>query len=115
MPWETVQDDSTESPVPVHLAGGIWGLLAVGIFADGTYGGVSGLIAGNGGQLLLQIVDIAACIAWVAPTAFLTFYLIKKTMGLGASRKEELQGLDIPEHGIEAYPELAPVLQPAKE
>ncbi len=107
--------DDAVGAVPVHLAGGIWGLLAVGIFADGSYGGVSGLIDGNVGQLILQLVDIGACIAWVAPTAFLTFWLIKKTIGLRASRKEELEGLDVPEHGIAAYPEnaLVPAAQPA--
>jgi ammonium transporter, Amt family len=97
--------DDAVGAVPVHFGGGIWGLLTVGIFADGTYGGVSGLITGQSGQLILQLVDIAALIVWVAPTAFLTFFAIKKTIGLRASRKEELQGLDIPEHGIEAYPE----------
>ncbi|MBI2848199.1 MAG: ammonium transporter [Chloroflexi bacterium] len=97
--------DDAVGAVPVHFGGGLWGLLAVGIFADGTYLGVKGLIAGNVGQLLLQLVDIAALVAWVGITSFLTFWLIKKTIGLRASRKEELQGLDIPEHGMEAYPQ----------
>jgi Amt family ammonium transporter len=101
--------DDAVGAVPVHFGAGLWGLLAVGIFADGTYGGVSGLIAGQAGQLVLQIIDIAALVAWVAPTAFVTFWLIRKTTGLRASREEELQGLDIPEHGIEAYPEEEPV------
>jgi len=96
--------DDAVGAVPVHFGGGIWGLLAVGIFADGTYLGVKGLITGEVGQLLLQLVDVAVLIAWVLPTAFITFWLIKKTIGLRASREEELQGLDIPEHGIEAYP-----------
>ncbi len=95
--------DDVVGAVPVHFGAGIWGLLAVGIFADGTYG-VTGLIAGGWGQLILQIIDIAVVIAWVLPTVLLTFWLIKKTIGLRASRDEELQGLDIPEHGIEAYP-----------
>lgn len=95
--------DDAVGAVPVHLAGGIWGLLAVGIFADGSYGGVSGLIAGNFGQLILQVIDILVLIIWVVPTIFLTFWVIQKTIGLRASRKEELTGLDIPEHGIKAY------------
>jgi ammonium transporter, Amt family len=108
--------DDVVGAVPVHLAGGVWGILAVGIFADGSYAGVSGIIAGNWGQMVLQIVDIAACAAWVAPTIFLTFWLIKKTIGLRATRKEELAGLDMPEHGIEAYPEnvLAPEPVPGR-
>jgi len=95
--------DDAVGAVPVHFGGGLWGLLAVGIFSDGTYG-VSGLIAGNWGQLVIQIIDIAVLIAWVLPTVFILFLLIKSTMGLRASREEELQGLDVPEHGIEAYP-----------
>jgi Amt family ammonium transporter len=58
---------------------------------------------------VLQLIGIGAVVVWVLPIAFLTFWLIKKTMGLRASRTEELQGLDIPEHGIEAYPEEEPV------
>jgi Amt family ammonium transporter len=96
--------DDAVGAVPVHLGGGIWGLLAVGIFADGTYGGVEGVITGHFGQLILQIIDIGVLFAWVIPTMALTFWLIKKTIGLRASREEELQGLDIPEHGLEAYP-----------
>ncbi len=96
--------DDAVGAVPVHLGNGIWGLIAVGIFADGTYGGVQGLITGHFGQLALQLVDVLAVFAWVGPTALLTFWIIKKTIGLRASRKEELQGLDLPEHGIEAYP-----------
>ncbi len=96
--------DDAVGAVPVHFAGGLWGLLAVGIFADGSYGGVKGLITGEAGQILLQAVNILALVAWVAPTAFLTFWIIKKTTGLRASRKEELAGLDISEHGLEAYP-----------
>ncbi len=97
--------DDVVGAVPVHFGAGVWGILSVGIFADGTYG-VSGLIDGGAwGQLVLQLIDIGALIAWVAPTAFILFWVIKKTMGLRASRKEELEGLDVPEHGIEAYPQ----------
>ncbi|MBI2936388.1 MAG: ammonium transporter, partial [Chloroflexi bacterium] len=91
----------------VHAGAGIWGLLAVGIFADGTYGGVFGLVEGQGGQLVAQLIDIGAVLAWGLGTGFVLFWILKKTMGLRASREEELQGLDVPEHGIEAYP--APV------
>jgi Amt family ammonium transporter len=100
--------DDAVGAVPVHFGAGVWGLLAVGIFADGTYG-VSGLIAGGWGQIVLQLIDIGALIAWVLPTVFVLFWMIKKTVGLRASREEELQGLDIPEHGIEAYPKEEPV------
>ncbi|MBI4286797.1 MAG: ammonium transporter [Chloroflexi bacterium] len=96
--------DDAVGAVPVHLGGGLWGLLAVGIFADGAYLGVKGLIAGETGQILLQLVNIGALVAWVGITMSITFLVIKKTIGLRASAKEELQGLDVPEHGMEAYP-----------
>jgi Amt family ammonium transporter len=98
--------DDVVGAVQVHFGAGIWGILSVGIFADGTYG-VSGVIAGEWGQLALQVIDIFVVIAWVLPTVFALFWVLKKTMGLRVSEKEELQGLDIPEHGMEAYPEEA--------
>ncbi|MGD9116754.1 MAG: ammonium transporter [Dehalococcoidia bacterium] len=100
--------DDVVGAVPVHFGAGFWGILAVGIFADGTYG-VSGFLNGNWGQFVLQLIDIGALIAWVVPTVFIAFWLIKKTIGLRVSREEELKGLDIPEHGMEAYPEEEPV------
>lgn len=96
--------DDAVGAVPVHLAGGLYGMLCVGIFADGSYQGVKGLIEGSGAQLALQLTAIAVCVAWVGITMSLTFFTIKKTIGLRASREEELQGLDVPEHGIPAYP-----------
>jgi len=54
-------------------------------------------------------VDMAVVIAWALGTGFLLFWLLKKTIGLRASREEELEGLDMPEHGILAYPEQATV------
>ncbi len=96
--------DDAVGAVPVHLGGGLWGLLTVGIFSDGTYQGVKGLITGEIGQLLLQLVDIGALIVWVGLTMTVTFWMIKRSIGLRASREEELKGLDVPEHGIEAYP-----------
>ena len=98
--------DDVVGAVQVHFGAGVWGILSVGIFADGTYG-VSGIIAGEWGQLALQVIDIFVVIAWVIPTVFALFWLLKKTLGLRVSEKEELQGLDIPEHGLEAYPEEA--------
>jgi Amt family ammonium transporter len=96
--------DDPVGAVGVHAGGGLWGLLAVGIFADGTYGGVSGLITGQVGQLVAQIIDMITVTVWALVTGFILFWLLKVTMGLRASREEELQGLDVPEHGTEAYP-----------
>lgn len=96
--------DDPVGAVGVHAGGGLWGLLAVGVFADGTYGGVSGLITGQVGQLIAQIIDMITVSVWALVTGFILFWLLKVTMGLRASREEELQGLDVPEHGTECYP-----------
>ncbi|MDR7514668.1 MAG: ammonium transporter, partial [Armatimonadota bacterium] len=95
--------DDPVGAVSVHAAGGLWGLLAVGIFADGTYGNVRGLIVGETGQLVAQLISMGAVTLWTLATGYVMFALIRATIGLRASREEELQGLDIPEHGTPAY------------
>ena len=96
--------DDPVGAVSVHGANGLWGLLAVGIFADGTYGDVKGLIVGDVGQLLAQIVDVGVVLVWGLGTGFILFGILKATMGLRAPEEDELAGLDVPEHGTEAYP-----------
>jgi Amt family ammonium transporter len=102
--WVLKVDDPVGA-VAVHGYNGLWGLLAVGIFADGTYGGVSGLIAGNSGQMMAQIIDAATVAVWAFGTGYILFALLKHTLGLRVSREEELAGLDMGEHGYSAYPE----------
>jgi Amt family ammonium transporter len=113
--WKLRIDDPVGA-VAVHGYNGIWGLIAVGIFADGTYGGVSGLIAGNGGQLVAQLIDAATVMVWALGTGLLLFGIIKHTVGLRVPPEEELMGLDIGEHGITAYPDFVhtEVARPAK-
>jgi Amt family ammonium transporter len=102
--WVLKVDDPVGA-VAVHGYNGLWGLLAVGIFADGTYGGVSGLIVGNTGQMIAQIIDAATVAVWAFGTGYILFAVLKRTVGLRASREEELAGMDISEHGYSAYPE----------
>lgn len=97
--------DDPVGAVTVHGICGAWGLLAVGIFASG-YNGVEGLIVGNFEQLVPQIVGMLVAIAWGFGAGFVLFKGIDLTMGLRASEEEESQGLDIPEHGAAAYPEM---------
>lgn len=100
---EKLKIDDPVSAVPVHLMNGIWGTLAVGIFA--TEGGVTGLIAGNGGQLVAQLTGVLVIGAWCVATGYLLFFvLLKRFVGLRISRDEEFKGLDFNEHGSEAYP-----------
>jgi Amt family ammonium transporter len=95
--------DDPISAFAVHGIGGIWGLLAIGIFADGKYLGVGGLITGNVNQLTAQFISIIAVLAWATITGLMVFFGIKFTIGLRASEKEELVGLDLHEHGTEVY------------
>ena len=97
--------DDPVGAVTVHGICGAWGLLAVGIFASG-YNGVEGLIVGNFEQIVPQIVGMLVAIAWGFGAGFVLFKGIDLTMGLRASEEEETQGLDIPEHGAAAYPEM---------
>ena len=101
-----IKADDPVGAVAVHGICGAWGVLAVGIFASG-HNGVEGLIAGNAGQLGPQIVGIIVALAWSLGIGLILFKAIDLTMGLRASDEEEESGLDEPEHGATAYPELA--------
>ena len=68
------------------------------------------MIKGNSAQIILQLIDMVTVVAWTGVTAFICFWVIKKTIGLRAPKEEELAGLDVPEHGLEAYPADSPRL-----
>ena len=97
--------DDPVGAISVHGTNGLFGLIALGIFADGTYGGVKGIITGDWGQLLAQLVSCGTVIVWAFGTGCLTFLALKHALGIRVTMEEEFQGLDIPEHGIECYPE----------
>lgn len=105
--------DDPVGAVSVHGTCGLWGLLSVGLFADGTYGNysieapyVTGLLyGGGGGQLLAQFISVVVVAAWAFGMGYLTFKLMDKSFGIRVSPEEELRGLDIPEHGTPAYPD----------
>jgi len=102
--WKLKIDDPVGA-IACHAANGIWGLLAVGIFADGSYQGITGLIAGNTGQIYVQAIGALAAVIWAFGMGYLVFSIIDRTVGLRVSPEQELQGLDVSEHGISAYPE----------
>ena len=97
----------------VHGVNGMWGIISLGIFADGTYGaeangiggGVRGLLYGDAGQLMAQFVCIAVLIVWGFGSSYLFFKLLDKVMGLRVGRDAEISGLDMPEMGVLAYPD----------
>ena len=94
--------DDPVGAISVHGAAGLWGLLAVGIFSDGTYG-ISGLIVGDSAQIVAQLIGMVTVVVWSLATGFIMFYLLKSTMGLRVSEEDEIKGLDITEHGLQAY------------
>ena len=91
--------DDPVGAVSVHGVSGAWGTLAVGLFAiDG------GLFYGGGlHQLGVQLVGVAAAFAWAFGLGLILFFVIRKTIGIRVSREEEIRGLDVGEHGMEAY------------
>jgi len=99
----TLKVDDPVGAVSVHGIVGFFGVLMVGVFADGTYGGVSGIIAGNFNQIGIQLIGALALAAWALTMGFLIFSLIKSAIGLRASDEEQAMGLDLTEHGISVY------------
>ncbi|MBO05594.1 MAG: ammonium transporter [Parcubacteria group bacterium] len=97
--------DDPVGAISVHGASGLWGLLSVGIFADGSYLGVKGLIAGSGWQLLSQFIGCVVLMIWALGLGYILFYILKRTIGLRVPVSEENTGIDLYEHGIPCYPD----------
>src|SRR5215831_2408779 len=118
---EYMRIDDPIGAVPVHMVCGIWGTLSLGLFATGAYGAptptgsdtsaaaiVKGLFYGGGwAQLKAQAIGSGSiCLATIA-VSFVLMYAVKATGTLRISREGELEGLDVHEHGMFAYPEFA--------
>lgn len=110
---DTLKIDDPVGAVPVHLMNGVWGTLAVGLLSsealmDNAYGVTStwGILLGGGSDLFVtQLIGIGATAVWVVLTSGILFGVIKATIGLRVTEAEEDAGLDVYEHGMEAYPE----------
>jgi len=107
--FDRVKLDDPVGALSVHLVNGVFGTLAVGLFAQD---GMTGIATGNGlffggglGLLGSQALGVVSVAAFVLPISLLVWYLIKKTVGIRVSLHEEIEGLDIGEHGNVAYPE----------
>ena len=106
--------DDPVGAVGVHFANGVWGTLAVGLFANPEApAGLNGLFYGGGARLLsIQTLGIGAILLWTVITMTVTFILIKKTVGLRVSKEEEIKGLDSTEHGLpSAYADFVPAVE----
>ena len=106
--------DDPVGAVGVHLANGVWGTIAVGLLANpAAPAGLKGLFYTGDFRLLgVQTLGILAVLAWTAATMSLTFFILKKTVGLRVSQEEEVKGLDKTEHGLpSAYADFVPAVE----
>jgi Amt family ammonium transporter len=113
--------DDPVGAIAVHGVNGLWGVISVGLFADGTSnyggswngvaGGVKGLFYGDPGQLVAQLIGVGTLIGVIFPLGYIMALFVHKIIGQRVSAEDELEGLDIPEIGSFAYPEF--VLRPS--
>ena len=108
---EKTKTDDPVGAIAVHGICGAFGTLAVGLFAtpqygaDGSAGPLPGLFYGGGiTQFLIQAIGVGAVFLWCIVTGFILFSLVKAINGLRVSAEEEVEGLDVHEHGGTAYP-----------
>jgi len=107
--------DDPVGAISVHGANGLWGVISVGLFADGrsNYGGswngvngsVTGLFYGDAGQLVAQLIGVGALLGVVFTISFVVNLAVDAVVGQRVSAKVELEGLDLPEMGQLGYPE----------
>jgi Amt family ammonium transporter len=108
--FDKIRIDDPVGAISVHGVCGAWGVLSVGLFAryDDAFLGRedAGLFYGGGfEQLAVQFLMVLIIAAWVAITSGLVFLALKNTIGLRVSREEEIEGLDVLEHGLSGYSE----------
>lgn len=113
--------DDPVGAVSVHGVNGIWGIIALGLFADGSYGeginGVSGtvrgLFYGGTGQFFAQLIDVVVILVYGVLFSWLFWKVLDKIIRIRVKPEDEIEGLDIPELGLLAYPDF--VLSPSDE
>ena len=102
--------DDPVGAISVHGTNGLWGVISVGLFADGT-NGVKGLFYGDPTQLVAQLIGVGTLIGFVFSFSYVGNMVIHAIVGQRVSAADELEGLDIPEMGALCYPEF--VLKPS--
>jgi Amt family ammonium transporter len=110
----TMKVDDPVGAIAVHGVNGAWGVLSLGLFADGTYGDgfngvegtVRGLFYGGGSQFVAQVIGTITCFVFIFGVSWVFFKAMDAVMGMRVSPEEELEGLDVPEMGTHGYPEV---------
>jgi ammonium transporter len=106
--------DDPVGAISVHCVNGLWGVISLGLFADGSYGaglngvegGVTGLFFGDAGQFVAQLIAVVVLFVWGFGVSFIFFKVLDKVWGLRVAPEVELDGLDIPEMGVLGYPDI---------
>ena len=105
--FDRIKIDDPVGAISVHGVNGLWGVLALGIFADGTanYGGytVTGLLYGDVGQFVAQVIGAVTAFVWAFGASYIFFKVLNRFTKLRVSPEVELAGLDIPEMGRAGY------------
>ena len=109
----TLKIDDPVGAISVHGVNGAWGVISLGLFADGTYGdgyngiagGVKGLFYGGGSQFAAQLIGTATNIIFVFIASYAMFWVLNKTVGLRVPEEIEIEGLDQAEVAVSAYPD----------
>jgi Amt family ammonium transporter len=119
----TLKVDDPVGAISVHGAGGLWGVISVGLFADGTsnYGGawngvtgsVTGLFYGDASQLVAQLVGVSTLVGFVFGFSYALNWVLDIFLGHRVSAESEVGGLDLPEMGQLGYPEFVFTPEPA--
>jgi Amt family ammonium transporter len=112
--------DDPVGAISVHCVNGIWGVLSLGLLADGSYGdglngvagGVTGLFFGDPSQFVAQLIAVVVLFVWGFGGSFVFLKILDKVWGIRVAPEAELNGLDIPEMGVLAYPDLQLVKSP---
>jgi len=113
--FDRLKLDDPVGALAVHLVNGVWGTLALGLFYHGKAqygdGAIANTIAAldtgltRGAQFMVQLKGVLMVGAFVFPASLILWYIIKALFGVRVSAEEETEGLDIGEHGNEAYPD----------
>jgi Amt family ammonium transporter len=106
--------DDPVGAISVHGINGLWGILSLGLLADGTYGAgwngvagtVKGLFYGDASQLMAQVIGAVTVVVWAGGLGWLFFKIQDRLQGIRSKPEDELAGLDMPELGVLAYPDL---------
>jgi Amt family ammonium transporter len=108
--FDRIRVDDPVGAISVHLVNGVWGTLALGLFYDDAVAtNVAGLATGlsRWSQTLAQLQGVLAAGLFTFTASLALWYAIKLAMGVRVSEEEEIEGLDVGEHGISAYPDFA--------